>query len=314
MIKGTINRIPTKDMDRPEWLEERRKRIGGSDASTIVGLNPYGSLYALWADKMGALPPKEDTEAMRLGRDLEDYVARRFTEATGKRVRRENAILINSLHPYAHANVDRVVIGEKAILECKTTSVLNLKKFKNTEFPEHYYAQCLHYLMVTEVERIYLAVLILGKEFRWYVLERDEEEIALLAEAERRFYDDHIKTGTPPPVDGAIATTDALTAVYGETDAEADLSALDGVLEAYEGISEQIRALEKQKDELANRVKQTMAEAQRGESITFRVSWASSERRTFDAKKFAAAHRSIDLAPYYKTSTSRTFRVTRKEA
>ncbi len=53
-----------------EWLEERRKSIGGSDAAALVGMNPYVTPYMLWADKTGRLPPKEDNEAMRQGRDL----------------------------------------------------------------------------------------------------------------------------------------------------------------------------------------------------------------------------------------------------
>ena len=57
----------TKDMPREEWLEWRRGGIGGSDAAVIVGLNPYGSLIELYADKMGMMPDKEDIEAMRIG-------------------------------------------------------------------------------------------------------------------------------------------------------------------------------------------------------------------------------------------------------
>ena len=110
-------KISTIGMSREDWLEHRRQSIGGSDAATIVGLNPYSSPYELWADKLGRIPPKEDNEAMRQGRDLEDYVARRFMAETGKRVRRENNIIKNSAVPFAHANVDRLVIGEKAGLE-----------------------------------------------------------------------------------------------------------------------------------------------------------------------------------------------------
>lgn len=314
MTKGVITKIPTKDMSRPEWLAERRKRIGGSDASTIVGLNPYGSLYALWAEKVGAIGEKEDNEAMRLGRDLEDYVAKRFTEATGKRVRRENYLICNSLYPFAHANVDRVIVGENAVLECKTTSVLNLKKFKGNDFPEQYYAQCVHYLMVACAKRIYLAVLILGKDFRWYVLERDEDEIAALAKAEKDFFETHVKTGIPPAVDGRAPTGDAMAAVYGESNDETvDLSPCSFLLEEYESLTVQIKALEKQRDYVANKVKERMKEAGRGESASYSVSWTSSERRTFDHKRFADAYRSINLDPFYKTSQTRTFRVIRKE-
>ena len=119
MYKNLI-KISTIGMSREDWLTERRKSLGGSDVAGILGLNEYSSPYSVYADKLGLLPEKEDTEAMRIGRDLEDYVASRFTEKTGKKVRRENSIIRNPDYPYLHANVDRVVVGENAVLECKT--------------------------------------------------------------------------------------------------------------------------------------------------------------------------------------------------
>ena len=70
-------RVPTRNMTREEWLEQRRKSIGGSDAAAIVGLSKWASPFSIWAEKTGKTPPKEDNEAMRIGHDLEDYVARR---------------------------------------------------------------------------------------------------------------------------------------------------------------------------------------------------------------------------------------------
>lgn len=42
-----------KTGSREEWLELRKKYIGGSDASAVIGANPYRSAYALWAKKNG---------------------------------------------------------------------------------------------------------------------------------------------------------------------------------------------------------------------------------------------------------------------
>ena len=163
-MKG-IKQVSTKGMSREDWLAQRRKTIGGSDAAAIVGLSRYSTPYTIFMDKTGRLPDKPDTEAMRLGRDLEDYVAKRWQEATGKKVRRLQAMLYNPLYPFAHADVDRMVIGEDAGLECKTTSTLDVKQFNGVEFPEKYYAQCVHYLAVTGVKRWYLAVLVFGRGF-----------------------------------------------------------------------------------------------------------------------------------------------------
>ena len=115
-----INIISTKNMPYREWLQYRRQGIGGSDAGAICGMSPYASPITVWADKKGKLPEKPDNEAMRQGRDFEEIVARRFCELTGKRVRRHNFLIRHDTYPFMQANVDRLVIGEKAGLECKT--------------------------------------------------------------------------------------------------------------------------------------------------------------------------------------------------
>ena len=305
-----ITKLSTVGMSHEVWLEERRKGVGGSDASSIIGLNPWSSPYTVWADKLGKLPPKEDNEPMRLGRDLEDYVAKRFTEKTGKKVRRENAILYNSDFPFAHANVDRMIVGEDAGLECKTTSIMNLKRFKNGSYPDNYYVQCVHYLMVTGCQRWYLGVLVLGEGFYDFVIERDEEEIAALAKSEEDFWE-YVKSKTPPETDGKESTAKSILALYpNSTDDVVGLTVFDRDLAEYMALSAQIKALEGRKDEMANKVKAYMKEAGKGESERYRVSYTTASKSNFDAKRFAADHGDIDLSEYFKKITYRTFKVT----
>ena len=311
-MNSKLIKVSTLNMGHAEWLEERQKSIGGSDAPSIIGLNPWSSPYTVWADKLGKIPPKEDNEAMRLGRDLEDYVAKRFTEETGKKVRRENFLLTNPQYPFAHANVDRMVVGEDAGLECKTTSVLNLKNFKNGAFPDTYYVQCVHYLMVTGCQKWYLAVLVLGKEFKVFEIERDEDEIKALAESEEAFWK-YVETETPPPADGTESTSDTLTTIYPESNEDSvNLFAYERDLEQYMALTAQIKELEKLKDEAANKVKAFLGEAGRGDTDRYKVSWTSTSRSTFDAKRFTADHKELDLSEYYKSSSYRTFKVTER--
>lgn len=185
-----------------EWLEQRRNGIGGSDAAVIVGLNPYRSRLELYADKLGLMPEREDSEAMRIGRDLEAYVADRWAEATGKKYRRTNFMYCHDRYDFIRANVDREVIGEKAGLECKTTSVYNKSDFENGEIPLTYYCQCQHYMAVMGYDRMYLAVLALGKAFYHFVIDRSEEEINALLENEVEFWKQHVENGIPPEPDG----------------------------------------------------------------------------------------------------------------
>ena len=314
---GKIHTTSTVGMSREEWLEIRRKSIGGSDASAIVGLNRYATPYSVWAEKKGLTPDKEETEPMRLGRDLEAYVAERFCEATGFSVRRKNAIIYNDEHPYAHANVDRVVVGDDvpALLECKTTSVLNMSRFKDTDFPIDYYAQCVHYLMVTGYKRIHLAVLVLGRGFFTYTLDRDEEEIKALADAERNFYENYLLTGDAPPIDGLEPTTDAISARYSAENEEEGvtlpLDAYDALLDEFEALTASIDEMETRKAEITNQIKDYMQTSGRAESTKWRVSWSTQTRTTLDKAKLKAALPDIDLSRFEKVSKARPFKVTK---
>lgn len=304
-----LTKISTKDMPHEEWLAHRRNSIGGSDASAIIGMNSYSSPYTVWADKMGKLPPKEDNEAMRLGRDLEEYVAKRFTEKTGKKVRRENNILINPDIPFAHANVDRMVVGEDAGFEAKTTSALNTKRFKGGEYPENYYVQCVHYLMVTGCERWYLGVLVLGVGFYDFVIERDEGEIEALRKSEEDFWE-YVKSKTPPMADGSDSTSETIQTLYPESNGETiSLAAFESDLQEYMKVSELINDMKKQKDEIANRIKVVMGEASKGEGNKYRVTWTSSVRNAFDTKRYVEDNPGLDLSEYYKSTPTRTFKV-----
>lgn len=303
-----ITEISTVNMPHEEWLLRRTGSIGGSDASAVIGLNPYMSAYTLWAMKRGKISPPAENEAMRLGHDLEEYVAKRFTEKTGKRVRRRNAIIYNSEYPFAHANIDRQIIGEDAGLECKTTSVLNLRRFKGGEYPATYYVQCQHYMMVTGLKKFYLAVLILGRDFLVFEIERDADEIAALAAAERTFWT-QVETDTAPSTDGTQSTSDTLDAIYTGGGDRVDLTpCLDAIYEAERARVDKEQADARLKAAQAV-IKQYMGDAEYGTADDTAVSWKTLSRRTFDAKAFVAAHPEIDLDPFYRESTSRIFKI-----
>ena len=154
--------ISTLNMPREEWLQLRKSGIGGSDAGAICGLNPYASPMSVYRDKTTEDLSDMDSETMRQGRDLEDYVARRFMEATGLKVRRSNMMYRSEEHPFMIADVDRLIVGEDAGLECKTASAYNADKWKDGEVPLHYLMQCCHYMAVTGRSAWYIAVLIYG--------------------------------------------------------------------------------------------------------------------------------------------------------
>ena len=310
-----IIKVPTVNMSREEWLERRNRTIGGSDAGAVVGLNPYKSAYALWAEKTGITPEFEGNLTTEVGNYLEDFVAKLFQKETGMKVRRENAFIYNDKYPWAHANVDRVICGQSALLEIKTTNSLpNMRKFKNGEYPESWYCQMVHYLSVGGFSKAYLAVLIGCREFRIFELERDEAEISALMRSEAEFWE-LVQKGTPPPTDGEKSTTEAISAVYPGEDHASDVSLFgyESELAQYVAIGEQIKELKKLQDGCANRLKECLGNSSRGEGTGYSVSWAPAVRSTFDLQQFSRDHPDIDLSGYYKTSAYRTFKVMRNE-
>lgn len=304
--------VNTKNMPREEWLKYRRMGIGGSDAGAIVGLNPYITPYSLWADKTGRLPDQEDNEAMRQGRDLEFYVAQRFEEATGKKVRRRNVMFRHEKYNFAVANIDREVIGERAGLECKTTSVLNLRKFKNGDFPDQYYTQCVHYLAVTGWKKWYLAVLVLNHGFYVYEIERDEDEINALMQSEKEFWETYIIPDVPPPVDGFIATDKAVNAVYQNADGECELigrSAIENLMilkKTRAELNREIRRLEQE-------IKVEMGECEIGYCGCFEIRWKKTKRAVVSVDLLRKKYPKIDLSKVMKVSSGRRFKIINHE-
>ena len=311
-----ITKVSTRDMSREAWLEKRRLSIGGSDAGTLLGLNPHTSPYALWAEKSGKVIPEDisDKEAVRLGNDLEQYVADRWMEKTGKKCRKANHFIYNSDYPWAHANIDRDVIGEKAGLECKTTSSWEiLQQCKEGKYPDTWYAQVTHYMMVTGAERWYLGVLVLGKGFYEFTIERNEDEIRALAGAEEAFWL-RVKSNTPPPLDGTEATQTALKTVLGDSrpGQATDLAGVGNHVEMYCILRDRIKEMETELSEHQAIIMQYMGSAEKGTYGNTTVSFKSQSRKTFDKKSFEAANGPI-ADVFFNESTNRPFRVNVKK-
>ena len=303
-----IKKQYTKDHD--DWLSLRSKYLGGSDAAAVVGLNPYTSPFALWMEKTGQQPPFEGNLATRIGTYMEDFVAGLFEEQTGKKVRRENASLFNTDYPWAIANVDRLIVGEDAGLEIKNVSALSTRMFRNGEYPPRFYCQCCHYLAVTGKPRWYLAVLVGYQDLKVYVIDRDEDEIAALMEAEKSFWEDHVIPKVPPAPDGEAPTDESLKVLYPESNGESmELFGRDALLDRYFDLADQIKELQRQQDEIRQTIQLDMGETETGTTDGYKVIWKTQTRSTFDHKRFAADHPDLKLDPYYKTTKTRAFKV-----
>lgn len=306
--------IKVSDITREQWLEYRRTGIGGSDASTIVGLNPYSSPYYLFCDKMGALPEKDDTEAMRQGRDLEQYVADRWMERTGKTCRRNNYMWRSTRWPWMLADIDREIVGENAGLECKTTSPYNKHDFAGGEVPLTYYVQCQHYMAVMGFDRMYLAVLVLNRGFYDFVIDRDDSEIDVLAASEGEFWD-LLQREEPPPIDGSEATQNAIRLMYPEEDDGLSLNlpqSADRDLNRLIRLQGMIKDLQAECDAIKNETMAQMGDAALADTSSKRCSWVTRKRSSIDTKKLKQQFPEI-YKQFEKTTEFRVFSVKDKK-
>lgn len=282
--------ISTLNMSREEWLQLRKSGIGGSDAGAICGLNPYASPMSVYRDKTCEELSDLDSESMRQGRDLEDYVARRFTEATGLKVRRSNMMYRNEARPFMIADVDRLIVGEDAGLECKTASAYNADKWKDGEVPLHYLMQCCHYMAVTGRSAWYIAVVILGQEFKYARIDRDEHLISRLIAIEEAFWNNHVLPGIIPAPDGSKACDEVLEQYFHKARKESaiPLIGFDEKLNRRMELLGQIAALEREQKQIEQEVKLYMQDNELASSDCYRVSWTNVDTARLDTKRLKA--------------------------
>ena len=200
---------------RDEWLQARGKRIGGSEASAVVGLNPYMSNTDLWSIKTGRREAEDisDKPYVRYGHDAEPLLRELFKlDFPDYKVGYvDNNLFINSRYPWAHASLDGWLQdpeGRTGILEIKTTEILqSMQKEKwKDRIPDNYYLQVLHYMMVMEADFACLKAQLkydydgdIYLQIRHYWIERQdvENDIRILSEKEEEFWH-HMQNGTRP--------------------------------------------------------------------------------------------------------------------
>lgn len=302
----------TAEMSREEWLEERRKGIGGSDAAAALGLSKWKTPFMLYLEKTGEIKPNDPGEAAYWGTRLEDIVAEEFMVRTKKKVRRRNAIFTDPERPWMLANIDREVVGENAGLEVKTTGAWGRDEWTDDRVPDCYLIQAQHYMSVMGWERVYFAVLIGGQKFLWKEVPRDDDLIAIIREREAEFWQ-RVQDFNPPPVDGSEAASEILGRLYPEgkpgiIDLPAESEALIEQWEAARAAEAEAKA---RKDEAANRLKEMLKDNERGGWLTKEVVWKNVTQERVDAKALKERYPDVYNA-VCKTTTYRKFDI--KEA
>lgn len=299
----------TKKISHEEWLELRKKSLGGTDSSVCVNMNPYKSLITLYADKKGLSKEKETTEAMRIGTDLEGYVAERFVEKSGKKVRNDFFMYADDEYDILTANVDRRIVGENAGLECKTMGGFNGYNLEAGEIPSHYYCQCMHYMMVMGFDRMYLAILVLQRDLYVFEIERDDDFIKAMREAEIAFWQNYVMQNKIPAPDGSDSSLETLRELYpeGVQGSEVTIFGLDELVKDYRAFKALEKEYKEKSEELKARICAKLGDNEVGLGEKYGCSWKNQSKTGLDQSKLKAEMPDI----YERYSTVSNFRVFR---
>lgn len=305
-----LSYINTADMEKQEWLEQRKRGIGGSEAATVMGLNPYETPYSLWETKTGRKEPKDlsENEAVIFGNLLEDVVADEFTRRTGRKVRRDNKIRIHPEHPHLLANIDRLIVSEgedgPGILEIKTTNSFVYKDWE-MGVPEQYYCQIQHYFSVTGYKYGAFAILIDGRKLEIREVKPGAKYIAFQNEYLSQWYQTHIVEDIAPE---KLIPDLSLTRHREGQIVEGDENAAN-IYEKLVTVKQQIKALETEEEKLSDMLKMQIGEAEGiAFGATLLATWKMQESNRFDSTAFKKQHPELHKQ-FTKPSTSRVFRL-----
>ena len=195
-----------RDKGRALWLQERRSGLGGSDAAAILGLSRWATEIDVWMAKTGLAPERGETEAMWWGSAVEEIVARRYVEKTGRKLWNPERVFRHPEREFLVGTPDRLVLGAKLGVEVKTASIYSAADWGregSDEIPPAYVIQCCHYLALTGFPVWDVAVLIGGADFRIYRVVRDVEFEREFVERLSDWWDRHVIRGERPGFDGS---------------------------------------------------------------------------------------------------------------
>ena len=120
----------TKTDRESAWRKFRALGVGGSDMSTILGLNPYSTPYDLWLEKTGRQQPEDISGkwAIVKGNALEIELRRRFRQLHPEYqvIDGTDISLVSKEHPLMHASLDGFLYDSESdsfgVLEIKTAN------------------------------------------------------------------------------------------------------------------------------------------------------------------------------------------------
>lgn len=280
-----------------EQLEERLNYITGSDASAICGKSRYKSNLQLWMEKTRRSHQEDISQAPHIifGNYMEDGVARWFSEITGKPVVESHEMLIHKEHLWMAGNIDRRVVGENAILECKTAMRADDWGDGENTIPDEYLLQVAHYCAVGNFDKAYIAVVFrLTGEFRWYEYDRNKTLEDKLIKREMEFWNNNVLADCAP--DPLNEEDILLFYKAAHPDPLRSDENIEAYVDLYQKACKEIKALKDSKQKYKDQIALFMKDHEFLSDISGRIiaTWKFTKPvNRFDAKSFENDHKDL---------------------
>lgn len=246
-------------------LSQTRGYIGGGNIAGILGLSPFKSpldeYLTITGDEQEITP--EQAEFFEDRRDLEPWLAKKFTRRTGLAVLRTNQRYDDAEFPWAKAEIDFEPDEEGSNGETKSVHPNAVGAWGDPdageEPPIYVTAQAMWGLGVTGRDRCYVQAMVGFDKHLVYVIERDD---ALIAEIRRqaanfwRFYVEPRRMPQPTRIEDLLRlyATDSGRAVEADTEIQLALTELSA-------LKQRLKLLTTQKDLQEYQIKAFMRDA-----------------------------------------------------
>lgn len=223
--------VPDMKPGDPDWV----KVVSASKIPAIVGLSRYESRFSLWHVMAGNTEPEPNNATFERGHYLEPAIAHWFTDRTAREDALSDQLAELDAHDlviagtYAHGDTPKHVASpDRNVVDAdgSPVAVLELKSGQNDwewgetgtdQIPIGYRCQVQWQLYVMDLRVAYVACITSRLEFRWYRIDRDDEDIAFLVEAADAFLAS-IAAGEEPDLDSSEHTYNALKALHPDID------------------------------------------------------------------------------------------------
>jgi putative phage-type endonuclease len=246
--------------------------ITSTDIAAILGMSPWSSDGDVARHKMGEPEPAvDDAQArrMRLGLAMEDIVAQEDEAEHGFKLRHVRRMIISDSIPWAATSLDFERIGQRTIVEVKTTSGRDWGE----GLPERVEAQVRWQMGVAGYPAAHIAVLRYGSQLECYDLKHDEMVFLNLVQIAEHF---RTRLAAGGPFD---ETRESMRRAFRRDDGT-EVAATDEEAKAV-GILLDVRRrkaeMEETEDKIVVALQQRMASASVMTGDGFRITWKQSK-------------------------------------